>query len=284
MNKPYTLTKPENALPLIFDSPHSGRDYPADFDHACTLSTLQRAEDQFVDELFADAPDYNAPFLAATFPRTYIDVNRCEHDIDPELLSENWPHGPVRPTVRSDAGIGLVSRLVRPGEPIYDRSLRPAEIAHRLAHYYHPYHNALGLLLDEAQYNFGFVYHLNCHSMPSASATPQGQDRPVDICLGDRDGTACGLHFREAVRRFVEDMGYSVSINDPYKGVEILKRYANPARGRHSLQIEINKALYMNEETGEKTSNFPALQNNLTKLIAFTAEYVSAQMVQQAAD
>ncbi len=281
----YTLTKPVLSLPLVLDSPHSGVVYPQDFDYACEFSLLEKAEDKFVDELFANAPAHGASLLCAEFPRSYIDVNRCEKDIDVDLLEDIWPEE-VNPTARSHAGIGLIRRLVKPGVPLYTRHLKSAEIKHRIDNYYRPYHEALQGLIEDAHYKFGQVWHVNCHSMP----TQEGQSfrvnplKPVDFVLGDRDGTTCDLDFTHAVRDFLKGMGYRVSINDPYKGVELVRRYSSPATGRHSLQIEVARGLYLNENTYLKSMNFNQLKNNINKLIQFCADYTQAQSLPMAAD
>lgn len=282
----YTLTTPEKpALPLVFDSPHSGRIYPDDFRYSCPFGSLERAEDNDVDVLFESVPHYGASFLCAEFPRTYIDVNRAEDDIDTELLSERWP-APLNPTSRSYGGIGLIRRLVKPGQPVYDRKLSVAEIRHRLDSYYHPYHDVLKTLLDQAHYNFGSVWHINCHSMPSTkTAAPYNiMNPPSDFVLGDRDGTSCDPAFTHFLRDVLRDMGYRVAINNPYKGVEVVRRSAHPAAGRHSIQIEISKSLYWDEIRNKRTNNFNALKANLDDLAEKTAAYVSNNLVSMAAD
>lgn len=303
-NKILTVTPPESssrapahmrALPLVFDSPHSGKIYPEDFGHICTMEDLQRAEDMYVDELFSCVPAYGGSLLCAEFPRSYIDVNRTIDDIDPDLVDErNWPAatmGRIVPTSRSDAGIGLIRRLVKPGMPLYNRKLGASEIHNRIHRYYIPYHKKLEELIESAHYNFGEVWHINCHSMPFSSARPHmpiGMNghapRHADFVLGDRDGTTADLHFTHALRDFLKSLGYAVTINDPFKGVELIKRYANPARGRHSVQIEINKALYMDEESCEKNKNFNTLKGDIEKLVSFTADYARARLIPKAAD
>lgn len=287
------VTSAENPLPLIFDSPHSGTHYPKDFDHACNMSDLERAEDKHVDDLFSAAPDHGACLLSALFPRSYIDVNRAHDDIDPELLAGEWPFDPpTNPTKRSHAGIGLLRRLVKPGEPVYDRQLSPKEIKSRIDTYYHPYHDVLKKLIEGAHYNFGQAWHVNCHSMPSSSA-PNAQARGLsrinpliapDFVLGDRDGTTCDLDFTHYLRDQLKSMGYKVAINDPYKGVELVERYSSPATGRHSIQIEICRSLYLNEYTYEKSKNYKALKTDITKLIGSCADYVQSNITQIAAD
>lgn len=286
------IIQPENPLPLVFDSPHSGQAYPDDFDFACDFNLLRAAEDRYVDDLFAAAPAYGAALLCAHFPRSYIDVNRRIDDIDPELLDAPWaePH-PINPTSRAHAGIGLIRRLVKPGLPVYDRKLTSAEILHRIQTYYIPYHNELLKLLKDLHYDFGEVWHINCHSMPEASAYPKrgigligNKAQPSDFVLGDRDGVSCSHEFTRALRDFIKNLGYTVTVNDPFKGVELVDRYSSPSTGYHSLQIEINQALFMDEQSGEKSSNYNALQADVHKVIGFCAEFVSARLVNLAAD
>ncbi len=291
MSEIFSVFRPQNMLPIIYDSPHSGTHYPEDFNYACDLHILRSAEDTYVDDLFAGASNHGAALLTAHFPRSYIDVNRAADDIDPNLLEHDWPGGNINPTSRSDAGIGLLRRLVKPGAPVYDRTLSPQEIQHRIKNYYHPYHNALAQLIDEAHYRYGKVWHINCHSMPASSATPKRaiglvgyEGKPCDFVLGNRDGTSCDIGFTHALRNFLKKLGYVVGINDPFKGVELIKRYSNPARGRHSIQLEINKALYMNEETFEKNSNYDTLRRDIEKLMEFIATYTRAQLTDLAAD
>lgn len=291
MTKPFIVTRPKNPLPLIFDSPHSGQAYPDDFNYACSFEELERAEDKYVDDLFASAPRHGAALLCATFPRSYIDVNRAATDIDPELMREPWPHSEIAPTARSDAGIGLIRRLVRPGVPVYDRVLSAREALRRIRNYYEPYHDALEKLMNEAHYNFGQVWHVNCHSMPSSSARPKQPislagraGKAVDIVLGDRDGTSCDLEFTRAMKGFLKGLGYAVTVNDPFKGVELVRRYSNPARGYHSIQIEINKSLFMDEDSCRKNNNYEALKADVEKLVRFCAEFVEFHLMDMAAD
>lgn len=286
----YTLIAPENALPLIFDSPHSGTNYPDDFDYACDFTALEIAEDKFVDDLFTDAPAHGAAFLAAHFPRSYIDVNRTADDIDTELLADEWPHD-FAPSARSDAGIGLIRRLVRPGLPVYERALSAAEIQARIERFYTPYHAALEQLITDAHYRHGQVWHVNCHSMPPqsafAGATPMFRaypDQNADFVLGDRDGTSCSLDFTHALRDHLRHQGYKVAINDPYKGVELVARYSDPARGRHSIQIEICKSLYLEDDLITKSKHYNGLKDDIHTMIEFCADYVRAQAVPLAAD
>lgn len=283
----FSILRPDIAVerPLILDSPHSGHIYPDDFSHVCSRDVLNRAEDNEVDTLFGHTPEIGGTLLSALFPRTYIDVNRAEDDIDTELLSERWP-GPLNPTSRSYAGIGLIRRLVKPGTPVYDHSLSVAEIKARIDGYYRPYHTALKELLDDAHYRFGQVWHINCHSMPGSSAalTNGVLNMQPDFVLGDRDGTSCDLDFTHTLCDALRDMGYRVAINNPYKGVEIVRRSANPAEGRNSIQIEVSKSLYWDEKKNEKNENFNKLKSDIDKLIELCARYVDSHLSSMAAD
>lgn len=269
----FRVFAPEAArLPLVFDSPHSGTVLPPDFGAACPLADLRRVEDSWIDDLFADAPRYGAALLTARIHRAYIDLNRAEGDIDAHLLAGEWSER-LAPSHRSEAGIGLIHRLIRPGVPIYDRRLTPAEIRARIDGVWRPYHAALRALLDDAHRDFGQVWHINAHAMPGQS----GWGGP-DIVLGDRDGSSCGPGFREAVRKILAEMGYRVAVNDPYKGVELVRRYADPAAGRHSLQIEISKALYMDEDAGTRTAGYARLRRDLDSLCRGLAAHVAQNL------
>ncbi len=283
---PVVLTIPEvltwvdptgETAPVVFDSPHSGRAYPADFDHACPMDELRQAEDSFVDQLFASAPDAGAWLLLAHFPRSYLDVNRAPDDIDPKLLSTPWPL-PIVPSEKARLGIGLVRRLCRPGMPMYQRLLTPDEIRHRLDRYYWPYHQQLESLLDDAHGRFGMVWHINCHSMPSLSGITGGRGwHRADFVLGDRDGTTCRRDFTRFVAETLIGYGYSVAINDPYKGVELIRRHGRPGYGRNALQIEVNRKLYINERTLERTAGFEPLAADIGRLCQAITDYARAQ-------
>lgn len=279
----YICQKPARLMaPLVLDSPHSGRVYPEDFRHACPRSWLEETEDSYVDELFGGALELGVPLLAALFPRCYIDPNRAIDDIDPLLLEEPWPQ-PSHPTARSSLGVGLIRRLHKQNSPkeIYDRKLTVAEVEHRIGAFYKPYHAALKTLLDEAYAAFGGVFHLNCHSMPSGVIR---NARPSDIVLGDRDGTTCDPAFTRFAARCLKDMGYKVAVNHPYKGVELVRRYADPSRNRHSLQIELRRGLYMDEQSRGKNEGFTRLQRDMSRFIDQLIDYARENSLDLAAD
>ena len=274
------LTEP---VPVVFDSPHSGAIYPADFAYACPSRLLRQAEDAHVDVLFGAAPEVGATMIAALFPRSYIDVNRGIEDIDQQLLDQPWP-GAVSSSDRARVGMGLVRRICRPGLSMYDRKLTVAEIRHRIERYYRPYHNAVADAIADAAARFGAVWHVNCHSMPSSRGprVPVGGWERADFVLGDRDGTTCGADFTDFVARFLRGLGYDVRINEGYKGVEIVRRHGRPHENRHSLQIEVDRSLYMDQKTLEKLPCFDQLHIDLSKLVEAVAGFVREQIQEPA--
>jgi N-formylglutamate deformylase len=259
----------EAALPVVLDSPHSGWRMPPDFGSVLGAAELRDGEDCFIDELYAPASASGVPLLAAQFPRTYLDPNRHAGDIDPELLEQPWP-GELVPSGKARIGKALIWRTLDDGRAIYDRRLTVAEVEHRIAHYHRPYHERLRQLLDAAHARHGQVFHINCHSMNAVSGKMGEGGAGIaraDIVLGDRDGTSCAPAFTSFVREFLAGRGYEVRVNDPFKGVELVRAYSNPAAGRHSLQIEVNKRLYMDNGTLTKTAGFEQLQAHLMALI-----------------
>ncbi len=266
-----TLYGPATPLhPIVLDSPHSGRRFPADFGSVLDEAALRDGEDSFIDTLWQPAAERGIPLLAAEFPRTYIDPNRHLGDIDLDLLDGgHWP-GVYQPSGKAALGKALVWRLLDDGRPIYDRRLSVAELQQRIAVYHQPYHRALRELLDAAHRQHGVVYHLNCHSMnPTGGAMGEGgvgQAR-ADMVLGDRDGSTCAPAFTHFVRDTLTGMGFDVAVNHPFKGVELVRAYANPATGRHSLQLEINKRLYMDDSTLAPHAGFAPLQARMMALL-----------------
>ncbi len=278
MTPAFAIFRPAGAhVPLVLDSPHSGTAYPDDFGAAVPLARLREAEDSYVDELYAGGPGKGAVLIAARFPRSYIDPNRSLLDIDNALLESPWP-GPAVRSRKTDLGIGLIWRVLDSGEPIYDRKLAVAEVKRRIVEYHQPYQRAVKDALDAAHEHFGAVWHLNLHSMPalSGSISEEGPGkRRADFVLGDRDGSTCEPEFTAHVAEALRDMGYEVRINDPYKGVELVRAFSDPADGRHSLQVEVNRRLYMDERTREKAPGFDALRADLDRLLDAVAAYAS---------
>ncbi len=278
MTQPFDIRTPSgHAVPLVLDSPHSGTDYPDDFRPSVPTALLRQAEDSFVDELYAAGPALGATLIAARFPRSYIDPNRSLLDIDASLLDAAWP-GPAIASRKTELGIGLIWRILDTGEPIYARKLSVEEVKQRIVRYHQPYQRAVKDALDRAFEHFGAVWHLNLHSMPAVSSviSEEGPGRArADFVLGDRDGTTCEAQFTELVASTLRALGYDVRINDPYKGVELVRAFSDPAAGRHSLQIEVNRRLYMDERTRLRTPGFEALKRDLDTLLEKVAAYAA---------
>lgn len=266
-------------IPLVFDSPHSGEIYPADFDHLPSRAVIRQAEDTHVARLWSHVPSLGATLIEAEFPRVYIDPNRSLADIDRALLADDWQE-PLLPSRKTAQGIGLVWRTVSGGNPIYARQLSSAELRARIERFYTPYHAELAAVLDSRHRMFGAVWHVDCHSMPAVGdryADDPGRER-ADFVIGDRDGTTCNATFTHHIVDTLSAMGYSVAVNDPYKGVEIVRRHGRPHEGRHSVQIEIKRTLYMSEATFEPHGGYVKLERDLRRLAAALADYVRQQM------
>ena len=269
-------------LPLVCDSPHSGTAYPDDFGHAVPLALLRRGEDTHVHRLWHTAPAHGATLIAATFPRTYIDVNRADNDLDPAQIDGAWPV-PLAPGPKTRQGLGLIwQQISKDGvaTPLYARPRTVAEVQHRIAQYWRPYHAALLAAIDASVQRFGAVWHLNLHSMPNDVYQRLGRtDAPplADFVLGDRDGTTCAPEFLHLIGDTLRGFGYSVAYNEPYKGVELIGRIGQPALGRHSLQIEIRRPVYMDEDTRAPNAGFAPLQQHLDQVLATVAGYVRSQ-------
>ena len=262
-----------SALPLVVDSPHSWRDWPAFVPTVAPPTALASSWDAYVDELWAHAVDGRAPLLSARFHRSYIDANRARDDIDPDMLQENWP-SPLQPTDKSSRGFGLIRRFALPGVPLYDHLLPVHEVQSRITRCYDPYHQALSDLIDHTRATRGMCLHLDCHSMKSvgnAMNDDNGEARP-DMVVSDLDGATASSHWTQTVAVLLRARGFQVGVNAPYKGAELIRRHGRPEQGCHSLQIEINRALYMNEQTFEKSQGFAVLADKLRGFVTDLAQ------------
>ncbi|SMY09442.1 N-formylglutamate amidohydrolase [Flavimaricola marinus] len=264
---------------LVFDSPHSGLQLPLNFHPAVSPEMVRVASDTYVDELFESAPDYGAPLLRAHFPRSFLDVNRSDQDVDLEMIEGDWPH-PMRENAAAKRGMGLSWRYAWGDTPMHDRKLTVAEMEARIETYWRPYHSRLESLLDDTYASFGTVYHIDCHSMPAIghalSPDPAGTVR-ADFVIGDYDGESCEPALTDLICTTVEGLGYSVARNIPFKGAELVRRYSDPAKGRHSIQIEVNRRLYMDEKSRARSDGFTNLQGAITRLNAALHDYVAAR-------
>ncbi len=256
------------ASPLVFASPHSGRHYPDDMMAASTLDAqaIRRSEDAFVDNLIAAAPDLGAALITARCARAYIDLNREPFELDPGMFADELPDFARARTARVAAGLGAIARVVSEGQEIYARKLTFAEARARIEWAHRPYHAALEALIAEAHAAHGFAILIDWHSMPAAAARAGGRDGSCDFVLGDRFGAACTGAVTARVEGELEALGYRVARNSPYAGGYTTEHYGRPARRVHALQIEINRALYLDEATLAPTAGFETLKGKIEAL------------------
>jgi N-formylglutamate amidohydrolase len=239
------IEPPRLSAPLVFDSPHSGAHYPAAFLAASRLDplTLRRSEDAFVDDLFLPCVALGAPMLRAHFPRAFLDVNREPYELDPQMFDGPLPDYANTRSLRVAAGLGAIPRVVGDTQPIYAGRIRVAEGLARIAAFHHPYHQRLAGLIERSRAQFGLAILIDCHSMPSTLA----EAGALDVVLGDRFGASAAGWVVESLESALVEQGYRVRRNKPYAGGYITERYGAPAIGRHAVQIEVNRALYMDE-------------------------------------
>lgn len=269
---PYTIVHPvRQTAPLVFASPHSGRHYGPDFLASARLDPtgLRRSEDSFVDDLFSNAPAHGAPLLAATFPRAYCDPNREAWELDPAMFDGPLPPWVNTTSARVGAGLGTIARIVASGESIYRTKLRFSDAENRVESCWVPYHQALTGLIEATRQQFGACLLVDCHSMPSTAA----RDTP-DFVLGDAHGTSCAPAVVRLVEASLSAYGYTVRRNDPYAGGYVTRHYGRPREGTHALQIEVSRALYMDQTRFERSAAFPTLQAQLSSMVASLAASV----------
>lgn len=268
---PIDIDRPvAQTLPVVLASPHSGRAYPADFLRQTHLDTavLRRAEDAYVDELFALAAKSGVPMLKALYPRCFVDANREAYEVDPAMFEGALPGHANTRSPRVAAGLGCLPRVAFDGQPLYRRRLPVAELERRLAWYYRPYHAALRRLIDETLERFGHCILVDCHSMPSNSPVGLGgKGGRVDFVLGDNHGAACAPALIGLAESWLRVRGYRAVRNQPYAGGFTTQHYGAPGRGVHVLQVEINRALYMDEAGMSPHAGFSALSRHLAEFI-----------------
>jgi len=285
LSPPFEVLRPEELkLPFVFNSPHSGRVYPQAFLAASKLDsmTLRRSEDSYVEELFGFVADLGAPLLFAHFPRAFLDVNREPYELDPALFREGLPHYANTQSVRVVGGLGTIARIVSEADEIYREPLSIGAALERITRLYEPYHATLKALLAEAKEQFGFAVLIDCHSMPSSPMADQGVGRP-DFVLGDRFGTSCSPDLIRLASGQLKALGHVVVLNKPYAGGFITEHYGRPHEGIHTLQVEINRALYMDEASFEKSGAFDRLRADLERMVKTTAIGTSNLSIPRAA-
>jgi len=267
------LAPAEQTAPVVFASPHSGRDYPPEFIAASRLNvvSLRGSEDAFIDEIFAAAPDFGAPLLCARFPRAYVDANREAFELDPAMFTDPLPDYVNTRSPRIAAGLGTITRVVNDGEDIYHEPLRFEDALGRIEALYRPYHKALQGMLQATQERFDGCLLVDCHSMPSGQLAPElgasDGNKPADMVLGDCFGTSSAPAVTDIAKAALEASGFTVALNKPYAGGFTTRHYGRPREGVHVLQVEINRALYMDEKLVRRGPGLPALKCRLGPLM-----------------
>ena len=271
----FKLTRPaELTSSVVFASPHSGNDYPRSFVRGSLLDqqTIRSSEDAFVDQLFDAAPEFGAPFLTAGAPRAYVDLNRSPDELDPALIEGARRHG-HNPRVAS--GLGVIPRVVANGRVIYDGKLPMSEARRRIDQYWRPYHAQLQLLLDEAHESFGQAILVDCHSMPheAMDGVARGAIRRPEVVLGDRFGAAASADVVDRIEAAFAAAGLVVTRNAPFAGAYITQAYGRPSRRQHAIQVEIDRAIYMDERRVQPNRNFEAVRDLLRRVISEIADF-----------
>ncbi|TCT06262.1 N-formylglutamate amidohydrolase [Aquabacter spiritensis] len=278
IDPPFEILLPENvAGPFVFNSPHSGRIYPRAFMAQARLEfdALRRSEDSFVDELFTDVVDAGLPLMRALFPRAFLDLNREPYELDPRMFEGRLPAFANTRSIRVSGGLGTIARVVGDSQEIYQRRLSVAEALERIETYYKPYHQALRRMIGRTHKRFGVAVLVDCHSMPSAPARDDGAR--ADIVLGDRYATSCAPLITDILERELTARGYAVVRNKPYAGGYITEHYGNPAAGLHAIQIEINRGLYMEEATYQRSPTFDQVRTDLSAVAVCLLEAAQAE-------
>lgn len=285
LDPPFEVIEPVRVTsPLVFSSPHSGNIYPRRFLESARLgeAVLRRSEDAFVDELFGQAAALGAPLIRARFPRAYLDLNREPYELDPRMFEGRLPPFANTRSLRVAGGLGTIARVAGQAQEIYARRLPVEEAIERIERLYKPFHASLLSLLERAQRTFGIAVLIDCHSMPSAlSRSAQlpwlegPQLQKPDFVLGDRFGASCAAEFVDAVESALRALGYAVKRNKPYAGGYITEHYGDPANERHAMQIEVSRALYMDEKAVCKNERFGLVASALAKAAARLAEAVA---------
>ncbi|KAA0700997.1 N-formylglutamate amidohydrolase [Neorhizobium sp. P12A] len=263
------------SIPFVYNSPHSGRIYPPDFIAQSRLQgmSIRRSEDHYVDELFSAACDLGAPLLVANFPRAYIDVNREPYELDPRMFDGPLPPYANINSIRVAGGLGTIPRIVAENMEIYARRVPVEDALKRIETIYKPYHAALRRLIAATHVKFGFGVLIDCHSMPGNIRIAGSHVRP-DFIIGDRYGTSASAELSRAAMQILEEMGFAAVRNKPYAGGFITEHYGRPSRGLHALQIEVNRALYIDEITLQKSPDFNAVRAAMTSFMRQMADYV----------
>jgi N-formylglutamate amidohydrolase len=265
---PFEIVEPAVwRAPIIFNSPHSGSVYPHEFLKASRIDLpgLRRSEDSFMDELISGLIGRGFPTVTVNFPRSYVDVNREPYELDPRMFAGRLPSFANTRSMRVAGGLGTIPRVVGDGQEIYRERIAVDDALTRIEQLYKPYHRALRRLINKAHRNFGAAIVIDCHSMPSVGVSREEPRRP-DVVIGDRYGTSCAPLLAELVEQTMTRLGYSVGRNKPYAGGFITEHYGNPASGLHAVQLELNRAVYMDERRRARGVRFAQVASDFACL------------------
>jgi N-formylglutamate amidohydrolase len=268
LSSPFEIVEPATwRAPIIFNSPHSGSVYPRAFLEASRidLCSLRRSEDSFMDDMIEGLSRDGFAVVRVNFPRAYVDVNREPYELDPRMFNGRLPSFANTRSMRVAGGLGTISRVIGDGQEIYRDRLSVEDGLSRIEALYKPYHRALRRLLGKVRETFGAAILVDCHSMPSVGISRDEPRRP-DIVIGDRYGTSCAPLLPNVVQETLAAMGYTVGRNKPYAGGFITEHYGNPANGLHTIQIELNRAIYMDERKRERGERFPQIAADFAAL------------------
>ncbi len=256
-------------FPIVMSSPHSGRCFPPEFlaNSALTEKELRSSEDCFVDEIVKGASDGGIPLISMNIPRTFVDVNRDKIELDESMFFDAPETSTVQGTRRCRVGLGVVHRIVSQNKNIYDGKLSYEEVMERISRVYEPYHKRLKQLVDKCVRKFGFCLVLDCHSMPSLICNIMNETKPLDFCLCTLFDESCPIEISRFLSGKLENKGYRVEFNRPYAGAYISFNYCQPRRNIHTLQLEINRSLYMDETALQKNNDFQHVSQDINQII-----------------
>lgn len=286
--KPFEVIAPsEQTRPFVFNSPHSGRTYPEGFLASSRLDPLaiRASEDHYVDQLFDKVAQFGVPFLKANFPRAWLDVNREPYELDPKMFDGELPSYVNKNSIRVAGGLGTIPKIVAEKKEIYNHRLSVDESLDRIEYLYRPYHETLRKLIARTHAKFGYAFLVDCHSMPSMAGYGEKSLRP-DFIIGDRYGTSADKCLTQIALLLLNNMGYHAISNKPYAGGFITEHYGRPQKNLHALQIEINRGLYIDEQTLEFKPAFDRLKSDLQQFSVQFMHYVEHEFsnIQAAAE
>ncbi|MFK5977658.1 MAG: N-formylglutamate amidohydrolase [Rhizobiaceae bacterium] len=280
-NPPFEVYGPAiQRVPFVLNSPHSGRNYTKSFMANVQLSdfSIRKSEDFLVDELFGSGVSIGLPMLVANFPRAFLDVNREPYELDPKMFEDQLPGYVNTQSVRVSTGLGTIAKIVADREEIYHKLMSVEDALERIEDIYKPYHSCLRRLLAKTHVQFGYAVLIDCHSMPSAHHGSPYERRP-DFVIGDRFGSSCSEELTHCLCDNLKALGYKVVLNKPYAGGFITQHYGRPDSGLHAVQIEINRGLYMDESSMQKSDNFEKLADDIRQLLNIVVSMPEAAML-----